>query len=290
MALSVSLRSRLNTRRIGGLLLGRATKENTKAIMLRALSAQPRYVLGTSLAGFFLAIFLSYAMYAAPAAGQQLRGTPGAATAIEFPNSRVLPQPAFGKAASRAGTSSFGMAETMIAGGFGSLGAVRFMRFPFSWGSHNGAGGPESVVEFLHSLLALVLPAPPRGYTAAVTRGRGCRRPRGGGVGGGDRVRHAQLICAFPLLARQVIALRGSLANRKVSAGKSPDDICRGRDRVLQITSRSFGRRRRRGSPAGEARDDRPRDPFRHIDDEQYQQNAVNGTIQTMDIMPERNA
>ncbi|MCE2922746.1 MAG: sulfatase-like hydrolase/transferase, partial [Roseomonas sp.] len=32
-------------------------------------------------------------MHATPAAAQQLRGTPGAATAIEFPNSRVLPQP-----------------------------------------------------------------------------------------------------------------------------------------------------------------------------------------------------
>ena len=178
----------------------------------------------------------------------------------------------------------------MSGGGLGSADAVRFMRFPFSWGSHNGAGGPGSVGECLRYRPGPALLAPQRGCAVAAGRGRGCRRPRGGAAGGGDRVRHAQLICAFPLLARQVIALRGSLANRKVSAGKSPDDICRGRDRVLQITNRSFGRRRRRGSPAGEARDDRPRDPLRHIDDEQYQQNAVNGTIQTMDIMPERNA
>ena len=45
---------------------------------------------------------------------------------------------------------------------------------------------PESVVEFLHLLLALVLPAPQRGCAAAVTRGRGCRRPREGAAGGGD--------------------------------------------------------------------------------------------------------
>ena len=93
MALSVSSRSRLNTRRIGGLLLGSAKQDNPKALVASALPARPGYILGTALAGFFSAIFLSCAMHATPAAAQQLRGTPGAATAIEFPNSRVLPQP-----------------------------------------------------------------------------------------------------------------------------------------------------------------------------------------------------
>ena len=93
---------------------------------------------------------------------------------------------AFGKAASRAGTSCFGMAGTMIAGGLGSPRAVRFMRFPFSWGSHNGAGGPESVGECLRYPPGLALLARQRGCGAAADRGRGCRRPRGGALAGGD--------------------------------------------------------------------------------------------------------
>ena len=62
------------------------------------------------------------------------------------------------------------------------------------------------------------------------------------------------------------------------------------RNEKSHIAMRSFRRRWRRGSPAGEARDDGTRDSLRHVDDEQYQQNAVNGAIQAVDIMPKGNA
>jgi hypothetical protein len=44
-------------------------------------------------AGILLAILALCSGPLAPAAAQDLRGTPGSATAVEFPNSRVLPQP-----------------------------------------------------------------------------------------------------------------------------------------------------------------------------------------------------
>ena len=93
MALSVSRRSRLNTRCMSVRPLGRATQDNPKAVVATSLPSRPWSVSGIGLAGIVSAIFLSCGIHATPAAAQQLRGTPGAATAIEFPNSRVLPQP-----------------------------------------------------------------------------------------------------------------------------------------------------------------------------------------------------